>query len=228
MSDQEQTVSQEQPTSTETAEPQTLDQVYQEFKVEEVANDFNVKPQVQERIPAPPPPEKPAIPDPVLDPDGYKNWQAKNAYEMTQALRTVATDLQNLKLERARAAEEADIKKAVATVKEQFDAPDDFIEVALGHKARQDAKFLAVYNNRGKNPAAWNAALKAVGREFGSKYAFKADPQLSENVRAAKLSTQGSQSTQNSKAQGDDAIFESKNGRDFERAWESYVRGGIN
>ena len=60
------------------------------------------------------------------------------------------------------------------------------MEIALGLKARRDPKFMSIYQNRHKNPAAWNAALGAVAGEIKSKVQFRQDSQLTENVIAAK------------------------------------------
>lgn len=212
-------------TVTETAQSEvpSLDQVYKEFNVEAEASNFQPQQQVQtQRGQAPG-----TAPDPVMDPTGYKTWSEKQSSFIQESLSKVEGELTNLKVERLRAKEEADIKSAVQKFKSICDHVDeDVAEVALGSKARKDPRFMAVYQNRNKNPQAWNAALAAYANEYKGKSKFQIDPQIAENQRAAKQSTQGSQTKQTEDApKGDSSRFHNKVGRDFERAWRGYVDG---
>jgi hypothetical protein len=185
--EEQQTVSDEQQSS-----DKTLDQVYKEFNVEETASSFNPAPQAQPAVTQQPTGAE--IPDPILDQNGFKSYIAKQNSEYSQALSQLTAAQRQIVAGEMRRREEADIKSAVAQVREKVgsDMDDDFIEIALGQKARKDPRFLSIFQNREKNPAAWRAALGAVGNEMKSKFQFKADPQLTENVRAAKQSTQSS------------------------------------
>lgn len=227
--EQEQSVSQEQPTS---AEP-TLEQVYTEFKVDDVASSFqpNVQPSQQPR-------QEPttqtqgfeSIPDPVMDAQGFKTWQASQSKEIRETLSRLQASHQALAVAEIRRQEESDIKTAVATVKEKVggDIDDDFIEIALGQKARKDAKFNTIWQNRHKNPQAFRAALNAVGNEFKSKFQYRQDPQLTENARAAKQSTQSSLTTKEDTSQNplEKRLAEAKDPREFERIWQQSLGGG--
>jgi len=188
----EQGSSAEQTTSTEKV--QTLDDVYKQYNVEEAASDFSPQPAQKPRSePAaqPQPNLGSEIPDPVLDQSGFKAYLAKQDSTVKQTLAGLTQFQQQLYVREQRRLEEADIKSAVQTVKEKIgDIDEDFVEVALGQKARKDSKFLSIYQNRRKNPQAWNAALAAVATEFKGKYQYRQDSQLAENVRAAKQSTQ--------------------------------------
>jgi len=220
MTEETQTPSTEQATSTET----TLDSVYKEYGIEEQASNFTetVRPQAKVEETKP----DPIIPDPTLDPDGHKQYmltEHREKSELSKALHEVKGFIGQQNAAAMRAKEEADIKKAVSKVKESgFEAGDDFIEIALGQKARQDPKFMTLYQNRDKNPQAWSKALGAVANEFKGKYAFKTDPQLTENTRAAKTSTQNMATTR-TQSSGDDARFEGKTGAAFEREWAAYT-----
>lgn len=217
---EEQQSSQEQTASTEV---QSLDQVYEKFNVEAEAQSF--QPAKETVQPVAPVQQNPTVPDPVLDPAGYKQW-ASSQHEFTQkALSSLTQKISQYERSQVVAREEADIKQAVSKFKAVAgDVDDDVAEVALGHKARKDPKFLSVYQNRGKNPAAWNAAVSAYANEFKGKYSFKSDPQLAENQRAAKLSTQGSQAKQKDETpSGDEGRFHGKRGKDFEAEWSRYV-----
>lgn len=222
---QEQSASQE---GQQTSDDVTLDQVYEKFNVEEAASDFSpqVQQPAQKTVQAPQPQIGAEIPDPVLDPAGFKAYHSK----FDAALQTLTQTQQQLVAERMRSREEADIKQAVSVVREKVggEVDEDFIEIALGQKARKDAKFLSIYNNRAKNPAAWKAALGAVGNELKTKYQFRTDPQIAENVRAAKQSTQSTLTKR-----GDDSAnpLESKlagvkSEVEFAREWER-LRSGM-
>lgn len=228
MAEQEQSVSQEQQTSTEP----TLDEVYKQFNVEEAASNFNPTP-IQAAQPAAQPQQQPLgteIPDPVLDQNGFKAYLAKQNSEYSKALSQLTQYQQQIAVGEMRRREEADIKEAVSTVREKIGdgIDDDFIEVALGQKARKDPKFMSLYQNRGKNPAAWKAALGAVGNEMKSKFQFRTDPQLAENVRAAKQSTQSSlTSTQNDDSNPlEKALSGAKSQQEFDRIWSQMQRQG--
>lgn len=210
--------------SVETSAEPTLDDVYKEHKIEDVAQSFQQQrsaPIQQPAPPAAPAVATPQIPDPVLDPNGFKQTYAQESTVLRQAVTQMYGQLSALQQREAKAAEERDIKQAVQTVREKgFEADDDLIEIALGHKARQDARFLAIYQQRHQNPKAWNAALGAVANEFKARYAFKTDPQLTENTRAARSSSQTTQTTRAPAGNSIDSLFSGKTGRDFERLWE--------
>ena len=234
MSDQEQETSQEQ--SSSPSEP-TLEQVYQQFSVEDTASQFKAapqQPQYQPQYQPQQPAQQPTgdtIPDPVLDPNGFKSWQSQQNSALRQAVTQAQGTAQSVAAYLSQQKEQADIKNAVSAVKSKVgdtSIDDDFIEIALGVKARKDPRFLQVYNARDKNPQAWNAALAAVAGELKGKVSMKVDPQLTENVRAAKASTQSSLTT---KDQGSDNPYEkflndANDPRDFANRWDRLVHGG--
>jgi hypothetical protein len=204
----------------------SLEDVYKTFKVDEMAKEFQATPQPKEQ-----PQERQevrqerpqiSIPDPVLDPAGHKAFVERSASEsanIKQALRELKTQLS----ERDRAAfqerEEADIRKAVGKVNDHLgDAklPDDFVEVALGVEAKRDPRFFTIWNNRTKNPQAYEAAVKAFAGKLGKTYALRADPQLAENQRALREATSTKATTAPEKSQ--DEKLAALQGKDFERA----------
>ena len=228
MAEQEQRTSTEQSTSDE----QTLEQVYQKFNVEETANQFQQEPVRQQ-------PQQDShqnqqqplggeIPDPVLDQSGFKSWLATQNRELKQTLGALQSTQQQLAVSEYRRREESDIKSAVQTVKERIgtDVDDDFVEISLGVKARRDPKFAAVYAQRHKNPAAWRAALGAVANELKGKTQFRQDSQLTENVRAARQSTQTSLTSKETSSDNpmDKRLSEAKSQREFEQIWSEMQR----
>lgn len=206
----------------------TLEDVYQTYKVEDAASQFQAQPNPQPQ-PQSRPLDEATIPDPVLDSQGFKNWQAQQTGQLRQAVLEARGQSEAVARYLSQQKEEADIQKAIGTVKSKVpDLDDDAIEIALGIKARKDQRFMQIYKNRDKNPQAWNAALGAVGNELKSKFQMRTDPQLTENVRAAKASTQTSLTTnqQDSGNPLEKFLNDSKDSRDFESRWNKLVHGG--
>lgn len=202
--------------------PQTLDEVYSKFNVEQAAQEFQAKPQQQ------PVPQAPvSIPDPTLDADGFKKWgehiQTQDQ-QLRQTLYSVNERLEKWEQERIRGQEEADLKAAVSAVKEKVgDFDEDFLEVALAHRARKDDKFMNLWQNRSKKPEAWKAALGVVANDLAKKFSVKQDPQLAENQRAMKVSRDQMATTQ--KPDKNATINEAINEHGFDRVWE-YIKEG--
>lgn len=206
----------------------TLEDVYQTYKVEDAASQFQAQP-VQQQPQAQPIQQDSTIPDPVLDSQGFKNWQAQQTGQLRQAVLQAQGQSEAVARYLAQQKEEADIQKAISTVKSKVpDLDDDAIEISLGIKARKDQRFMQIYKNRDKNPQAWNAALAAVGNELKSKFQMRTDPQLTENVRAAKASTQTSLTTNQSESSNplERVLNDAKDGRDWEARWNKIVHGG--
>lgn len=233
MAEQEQSVSQEPQTSTDTSEP-TLEQVYKQFNVEETASEFRQEP-IQRQEPVIPqqtatPNLGSEIPDAVLDQAGFKSWLAAQSADTRKALGELRQTQQRIAVAEMRRQEESDIKGAVSTVKELVggELDDDFVEIALGQKARKDPRFARIWSDRHKNPAALKAALRAVGNEFKGKYQFRQDSQLTENVRAARQSTQTTQTTQADTSDNpvDKALAGAKTQKEFENIWARYLHNG--
>lgn len=184
----EQPVSTEQPASTEA--PASLEDVFKQYSVTEPQETPSPQPQPR----TDPQPQAPHIPDPALDPDGFKRYEATRAAD-SQALRQsfdkLAEHITRSEVERRREREEADIKKAVGFLQEKAPGVDpDVLEVYLGAQAKKDPRLLAVWQNRSKNPKAWDAALKAIGNDAAAKFSIRTDGQLVENQRAMKTAQQ--------------------------------------
>ena len=229
MSEEQQSVSGEQQTSND----QTLEQVYQKFNVEQESQNFNPQPAHTQQVTQTQQATSPIgaeIPDPVLDPNGYKSWQANQNSEIRKGLSQLSQVQQQLAVTEVKRREEADIQRAVSKIQEKVDLDPDFIEIALGQKARKDGRFQAVYQNRHKNPAAWDAALGAMANEMKGKYSFRADSQLTENVRAAKQSTQSSSLTAKNSGEAknpiEDRLSNAKSAREFDAEWQRIMSGG--
>jgi hypothetical protein len=209
-----------------------LETVYKTYKVDEMAQEFSAKPQPkQERQEVAPKQEEHevSVPDPVLDPTGYRNYVARDAREkagLKQALNELRTQLTTQQRERLQQAEEADIRKAVSKVNDHLGEsklPDDFVEVALGVEAKRDPRFFTLWNNRAKNPEAFNAAVKAFAGKLGKTYSLRADPQIAENQRALREATSTKATTAPEPSQ--DERLAKLQGADFDRAMARIRQG---
>lgn len=170
-----------------------LEKVYTDFKIEDQAASF------QPQAPATAQPATPQfkVPD-AFDPNfpAYLQAQSGQVAQLNQALQQTHGKLTALEQQLHSRQVEADIKQAVGVVAEKSGISADLAEVALETLARKDPKFLQVWNNRQKNPKAFNAALNAAASEFSQRFAVKQDPQLVENQRAVAASRNQMATTQ--------------------------------
>ena len=177
------------------AEPSGLEKVYSDFNIEDTASTF--QPQSPQPAPQPQPQQTPTKFDP-FDPNFPAHMEriSRAASDAQSALQATTGKLTALERHLHQRAVEADIKSAVGIITEKAGIEPEIAEVALEAKARQDPRFLAVWNNRHKNQKAYTAALQAVASEFQQKYTVRQDPQLAENQRAVKVSQQQMATTQ--------------------------------
>jgi hypothetical protein len=186
------------PEAQPSAQPSGLDKVYQDFGIEDTASTFQPQsPQPAQQTTQPQPPAAPKVPDP-FDPN-FQQYQAQIANGVSslhQQLQSTQQKLSQMEANMARRQTEADIKQAVGLITEKAGIEPDIAEVALEAKARQDPRFLKIWNNRSANPKAFQAALAAVAGEFQQKFTVRQDPQLVENQRAVKAAQQQMATTQ--------------------------------
>jgi hypothetical protein len=188
---------QQAPASTEqTAQPaetteqsSPMEQVYKDFNIEETAAQFQPeqKPATQQTQQ----PFVPKAPDP-FDP-GFQNFiqhTAQSVSALTQTLHATKGELTAMQQQIVRERTEVDISRAAEMIAKEADIDPEVAQVTMEVKARNDPRFLSIWNNRSKNPKAYNAALKALAQEASQKYAVRRDPQLVENQRAVKASQQ--------------------------------------
>ena len=211
-----------------TPETPTLNDVYKEYGIEDQAAQFEqARQQPQPQQTQHQQPQQPAvqIPDPTLDPAGYRAYEAQKLQDtqyLRQTLSQVAGQLNNFQKQAAQAAEEADIRRAVNSLKEKVPGiDDDMLEIALGHKARRDPKFMSLWQQRNQKPEAWQKALNAVATEIGSKFSARTDPQLTENTRAMKAAAQAASTTR-----APDGKQFSDDPKQFQKDWDAYVSSG--
>lgn len=216
-------------TETQPAET-TLEDVYKTYNVEEAAKSFNPQPQTQPQQAQPVQQDAPpvALPDPVMDPTGYKAFESHRIREtavLRQALNAIAGKQMQFEQAAKRQAEEADIKRAVEQVNSHLGdskLDPDVVEIALGAEARRDPRFLALWEQRSANPKAFNEGIKAFSSKLGKKFSMRADPQIAENFRALKETTSTKATTAPEESLTDK--LGKLSGSDFDRAM-SRIRG---
>lgn len=186
MSDEENVV-QNEPTAP--LQP-TLEDVYREYNVEGVARQFNAAtaPKAPQADPVPQ-----DAPDPVTDPDGYRRFQldqVHRTHSIQKSLQEHGDIVQKLYADHVQKQVETDINRAVDYLKPKFgDGVDnELLEIALDREARKDPRFMQLWENRAKNPAAWQKALDGFAGKYAGKFSVRPDPQLAENQRAARAS----------------------------------------
>lgn len=171
-------------------QPTGLEKVYADFNIEDKAAEF--QPQSQP-TPAPqqPAPQQPQfkVPDP-FDPEfpAYQARVASVVQSLSQALSETQGKINSFERNLQVRQTEADIKQAVGIITEKAGIEPEIAEVALEAKARKDPRFLHIWNDRARNPKAFQAAIQAVAAEFQQKYTVRQDPQLVENQRAVAAS----------------------------------------
>jgi hypothetical protein len=168
----------------ETPTPEvTLDDVYRDAGLDKIA-EKTTQPEVQQ-----PRQEPLSVPDPY-DTENFKAYQARLQAETTELRKnqaSLAAYVTNVERERAKSALESDIKVAVERVNEVVNHPKPkIVEAMLDAEARDNPKFKALWENRSKNPVAWDNALKVVAKKFSEDLSVKVDPALVTAQRARK------------------------------------------
>ena len=215
--------------STEQPAETTLDDVYTKYNVEDTAQQFSAQPVQQQPQQQPPQPVQEGnipIPDPTMDPAGYKQWETqryRDQQALRQALTQVAGKLNQYEQAAKQRAEEADIKGAVEQVNSHLGdskLDPDVVEISLGAEARRDPRFLALWNNRAKNPKAYQEGIKAFSSKLAKKFSMRTDPQIAENQRALKEATSTRATT--APEESDTDKIGKLTGNAFDRALDRY------
>lgn len=218
--------------STITEDNITLDDVYRDAGLDKIEtqqtqqqqhSQQQTQQQQQDREPS-------KIPDPY-DSENFKAYMARKDSETTalrSTLGNVANFLTTMQASEAKKALESDIKSAVESVNETVGHPKPkVIEALLDAEARENPKFKAIWDNRGKNPVALENALKIVAKKFGDELSVKVDPALVAAQRARKLSQQQMATTSAESEQSpQEERLAAAQGSDFDAEWQKLVSGG--
>lgn len=216
-----------QETATETKEPEvTLDDVYKDAGLDKIV-ETQTQPQVQQQTQIQETRQEPSkVPDPY-DTEAFKAYVARleagtTALHQNQA--RIAEYVTRVERDRAKSALESDIKSAVETVNEVVNHPKPkVIEAMLDAEARENPKFKALWENRTRNPAAWESALKVTAKKFSEYLSVRVDPNLVAAQRARKDSQKQMATTDK---EAPDSSWDNLKQDEFEAKWNQMVSGG--
>lgn len=234
MANEEDTSTETTTTETTTEKPAekevTLDDVYRDAGLDKVTAQPAPQPEPQPAPQPQPRTEPSSVPDP-LDSENFKAFMARQAAgttEMQKAVGEIARYLNDKQRTEAVAATKADIDKAVSMVNEVVGHPKPkVIEATLDGMVRDDPRLKAIWENRGKNPAAWNSALKIVTKQIAEDFSAKVDPALVAAQRARKDSQKQMATTAPESDQSPvEKRLANKQGAEFGLEWENLISGG--
>ena len=190
--EEEETSQSETPAETQATETETLDDIAGGFNVEEQTSQFQAQP-AQSAPSYQPPVNDDGIPDPISNPDGYEVYmgqQAQGIGKLEALVGEMNTKIQGYEQQMTQQKVDADVEKAVSVINDKLGVEPEMAEVAMEIEYRNNPAFKKIWDNRQQNPAAFNKALGVIGDKWAGKFVNQADPQLAENVRAAKTSQQ--------------------------------------
>jgi hypothetical protein len=106
-------------------------------------------------------------------------------------LRELGQQVQQISQRAQQAELDAEVNQAVAKVTSKLPGVDKtYTEILLEKRYRDDPIFKNIWDHRKSNPKAVDEALEVITNEAKGVFQVKTDPQLQENIRAAKASTQ--------------------------------------
>lgn len=199
-------INQQSPAPAETAAPeadtQTLESIAKELSVTEQAQQFTSavprqQPQYQEQV------QQPAYraPDPITDPEGYNRFMMQQMQSMTAldtTLKSMVDKVQTWERTTQEQRINQDVEKAVTHVNDKLKVNPKMAEVALEYVYRTDENFRKIWDNRERNPQAYQRALDVVTEKtLMPMFNVRQDPKIAGDIRAAKTSQQSMATTHN-------------------------------
>jgi len=206
----------------------TLADVAKKYDLDREVQNFTAQPPAQAAQPQYPasPPFTP--PDPISSPDQWNQYQANllmQNQQLTGNLRELSQQVESIKQQAQQAKLDSEVNKAVSKVNEKLKIDPVYAEIALEKRYRDDPIFKRIWDNRSINPKALDEALGVITNELQGVFSVRQDPQLAENVRAAKQSQKTSSTTTAPSSEEEAAM---KLGPvEFDRWWNQRKRGLI-
>jgi len=209
----------EVPVAEETAEVSMAD-VAKKYNVDKLSTEFVAKPNTPQ---SPPVQYVPPVPDPITQPEEFSKYNLQQQQYVTGTLRELGEQVQQISKRAQQVELDAEVNQAVAKVNSKLNIDKSYTEILLEKRYRDDQVFKSIWDNRKLNPKALDEALEVITHEAKGIFQIKTDPQLQENIRAAKASTQTRQST--SAKDSIDERMMNMNDAEFEREWTRIKRG---
>lgn len=208
-------------TAVPAAETQTLESIAKELSVTEQAQQFtSAVPQYQPQQFV----QQQAFraPDPITDPEGYNRFllqQTQTLTELSQATKSLTDKYQSWERTTQEQRINQDVDKAVTRVNEKLKVDPMLAEIALEKMYRTDANFKRIWDNRERNPQAYERALDVVADKLVPMFNTRQDPKIAGDIRAAKTSQQSMATT---RTQGvNDGV--PTDPAEFQRYWANLV-----
>jgi len=196
--------------------PATLEDISQEFSVEEQVSNFQAQPEQAQ--------QQNWSPDPISDPDAFNQYnrqQADSLNNLNDTVQSLNTRIEGYESKLAQQKVDADIDSAVAKVNEKLNVDPKMAEVALRMEYDKDPHFKKIWDNREQNKSAFDKALSVIADSYSTKFAVRQDSQLTENQLAAKKSLQ----TMNKTTTTQDSKWENLSESEFSQKWDEMRRG---
>lgn len=221
------------PTETTTAPAeihQTLADVAKKYNVDQQVSNFTAQPQQPQQTYQPTYPAQPPFtaPDPVTSPDQWNQYQNSILMQnqsLQGNLRELTNTVESIRKEATQARLDTEVNKAVSRVNDKLKVDPLYAEIALEKRYRDDPIFKRIWDNRQVNPKALEEALDVVTNELQGVFSVRQDPQLTENLRAAKQSQKTMSTTGKPSSEGEEAL--KMGDGDFDRWWNQKKRGYI-
>lgn len=128
------------------------------------------------------------------EPQSSESKEAKDSSpEEGEDIKSVVSYVKSVQERELRQQTEADVKKAVETIKDGFDIPlpDRVVRGVLLDMADQNPKFLRAWSDRHENPAGFNKVLKAIQAQLKQEFGSLPDKTLSDERNALASAVRG-------------------------------------
>jgi hypothetical protein len=199
--------------------------VAKKYNVDKMSVEFTAKPAATTAQPQPvsAPVYTPPIPDPITQSDDFAKYQLQQQQYVTGTLRELGEQVQEMSKRAQQAELDAEVNQAVGKVSSKLPGVDKtYTEILLEKRYRDDPIFKSIWDNRKLNPKAVDEALEVITNEAKGVFQVKVDPQLQENIRAAKAST-STKAVSNRADESDPTA--NMNEAEFDRWWNQQKRG---
>lgn len=229
MRESSQATSETTTTETQVTEKEvTLDDVYRDAGLDkEVTTTERVVTKEPERRETKAEPS--SVPDPY-DTENFKAFiarQSAGTTELEKTVRQMAGFIGDQHRSKVLADTRADIDKAVQAIDETVSlGKPKVIEAYLDGMVREDPRMKALWDNRGKNPAAWGNAVKIAAKKMAEEFSVKVDPSLVAAQRARKESQKQMATTSPEPDNPQEERLAKAQGQEFDQEWQRIISGG--
>src|SRR3990172_8292723 len=216
----------------ETVAQQSMADVAKKYSVDKMSTEFTAKPTTataqpqltQYQTPAAPT-YTPPVPDPITQPDEFSRYQSQQQQYVGNTLRELGQQVQEISKRAQQQELDAEVNQAVSKVSSKLPGVDKtYTEILLEKRYRDDPIFKSIWDNRKLNPKAVDEALDVITNDAQGVFQVKVDPQLQENIRAAKAST-STKSVSNRSQQTHALDDPNLSPAEFDRLWNQTKRG---